>query len=247
MKKILPVFFLLLFIFSPAQIDTVFVYGPGGPAPAIKEIASHYNKKAASFVKVTAGPTPQWKNQAMQNAHVIYSGSEHMMTDFAQMMTQNALQMRTVYPLYKRQLGLLVRPGNPKKIKNIQDLAQPGLKIMVVQGSGLTGAWEDMLSHLPMKSFRAVRANITDFAANSGLAEKEWANGNADVWITWNIWQTRNRDAADFVHLPKRHRIYRDTGAALTEQGADHAAAKQFYEYLKSAEAKAVFLKWGWE
>ncbi len=115
MKKTLPVFSLLLFIFSPAQRDTVFVYGPGGPAPAIKEIALQYNKQPASFVKVTAGPTPQWKNQAMQNAHVIYSGSEHMMTDFAQMMTQNVLQMRTVYPLYKRQLGLLVPPRKSKK------------------------------------------------------------------------------------------------------------------------------------
>ncbi len=75
MKKIISVLSLLLFLFSYAQRDTVFVYGPGGPAPAIKEIASQYNKQAASFLKVTAGPTPQWKNQAMQNAHVIYSGS----------------------------------------------------------------------------------------------------------------------------------------------------------------------------
>ena len=59
------------------------VYGPGGPAPAMKEAAKAFEQKTGTHVVVTAGPTPEWIEQAKLDADLIYSGSETMMTDFA--------------------------------------------------------------------------------------------------------------------------------------------------------------------
>ena len=36
------------------------VYGPGGPAPAMKEAAKAFEQKTGTPVVVTAGPTPEW-------------------------------------------------------------------------------------------------------------------------------------------------------------------------------------------
>jgi hypothetical protein len=58
------------------------VYGPGGPAPAMKEAATEFEKKTGTHVDLTAGPTPTWIDHARQDADIIYSGSETMMSDF---------------------------------------------------------------------------------------------------------------------------------------------------------------------
>ncbi len=36
------------------------VYGPGGPAPAMKEAAKAFEQKTGTPVVVTAGPTSEW-------------------------------------------------------------------------------------------------------------------------------------------------------------------------------------------
>lgn len=66
---------------APAA-ETLKAYGPGGPAPAMKEAAQAFEKKTGAKVEVTAGPTPQWKDRAKADADLIFSGSEHMMADF---------------------------------------------------------------------------------------------------------------------------------------------------------------------
>jgi accessory colonization factor AcfC len=53
-------------------------YGPGGPAPAMRDAANVFGAKKGIRVKVTAGPTPTWKDQAINDADLIFSGSEHI-------------------------------------------------------------------------------------------------------------------------------------------------------------------------
>nr|GEU29190.1 chemoreceptor McpA-like [Tanacetum cinerariifolium] len=50
------------------------VYGPGGPAPAMKEAAAAFEHANGTKVTVTAGPTPSWIDHAKQDADIIYSG-----------------------------------------------------------------------------------------------------------------------------------------------------------------------------
>ena len=72
----------------PVQADAeqgavvLHVYGPGGPLPAMKEAAETFSKEKHVQVVVTGGPLPKWLHDAQQNADLIYSGSEEMMSDF---------------------------------------------------------------------------------------------------------------------------------------------------------------------
>lgn len=63
--------------------DAIDVYGPGGPAPAMKEAAEAFGAANKVTVKVVAGPTPQWVEKAKADADVVFSGAENMMSDFA--------------------------------------------------------------------------------------------------------------------------------------------------------------------
>lgn len=82
-------------------------------------MAGAFEKQTGEKVIVTAGPTNKWIEQAKQDADVIYSGSEHMMTDFVTAMNGD-IQESSITPLYLRPLSMLVRPGNPKRLNALK-------------------------------------------------------------------------------------------------------------------------------
>lgn len=227
---------------------TLKVYGPGGPAPAMKEAAKIFGEKKKVNVIVEAGPTAKWKEQALSDADVIYSGAEYMMTDFTQKDLSGLIDTATIQTLYLRPSAILVRPGNPKKIIGVKDLAKPGLKLLVVQGAGQTGMWEDVAGRSgSVKLVDAIRRNIGNVSANSADAKKLWTEDTSyDAWLIWTIWQKENPAAADLVATEPDHTVYRSTGVAITARSTRKALAKDFTEFLKSNEGRAIFTKFGW-
>lgn len=227
--------------------DTIYVYGPGGPAPAIKEAAIAFEKISQTKIKVIFGPTPQWLDKAKQNGDIIFTGSETMATDFA-LLLNKVIGINDFEPLYLRPLSLLVRPGNPKKIKGIQDIISSDIKIIVVNGSGLTGAWEDMIGRTGnLNLIKKLRKNIIFYATNSAEAKKYWIDHpDVDVWIIWNIWQVANPKLADIVKIEDEYAIYRDMSVGLTSFGKNKKSAQDFVKFLNSNEGEKIFSKWGW-
>ncbi len=227
--------------------DTVYVYGPGGPYPPIQEAAHRFSQRYGVAVVVTKGPTDRWLEEAKQRADVIYSGAEFMMQNFVWLL-DGRVDESTVKPLYLRPSGILVRKGNPKHIRGFEDLLRPGIRILVVNGAGQLGLWEDMAGRLgSLKTLRAFRKNIVYVAHNSAEAKNQWIhNPNLDAWLIWNIWQVANPDIADFVPVSKEYVIYRDCGVALTYKGEKNPYAKKFYDFLSTPEAAEIFRRWGW-
>ncbi|MCM2292506.1 substrate-binding domain-containing protein [Allorhizobium sp. BGMRC 0089] len=232
---------------APTLAAEIHVYGPGGPLPAIQEAAAAFEKSSGDKVIVTAGPTSQWIGMARNNADLIFSGSETMMSDFVKAM-DGQIKDADVVPLYLRPSTILVRPGNPDKITGLTDLFKPGHKVLVVNGAGQNGLWEDMAGRTgDIEKVKALRANIRTFAANSAEAKKIWTEDKSfDAWIIWNIWRVANPTLADVVEVEPDYRIYRDTAIVLTDRGASNASARAFSQFLQGSEAKAIFAKAGW-
>lgn len=232
---------------TAALADPLHVYGPGGPAPAMREAAETYTRTYGREVTVVAGPTPQWLANAKLDADVIFSGSETMMTDFVTAM-EGRIEAANVEPLYLRQAAILVRPGNPGTIEGLADLFEPGHRIVVVNGAGQDGLWEDMAGRAgDIRSVRALRKNIVLFAPNSAEARTAWvADPTLDAWIIWNIWQVANREVADLVEVEEPYRIYRDTGAVVTTLGREDSDSQKFLEFLQSPAGAEIFQRWGW-
>ncbi|HEX7533787.1 MAG TPA: extracellular solute-binding protein [Syntrophales bacterium] len=223
-------------------------YGPGGPAPAMREAAKAFGDKKGIRVEINAGPTPTWKDQSTKVADLIFSGSEYMMTDFVQKDLPGLIDTATIRTLYLRSSAILVRPGNPKRIKGVRDLARPGLRILVVQGAGQVGMWEDVAGRTGnVKLVDAVRRNIGFSAPNSAEAKKLWSSDlTYDVWLIWTIWQKESPASADLINTEPANTIYRSCGIAITNRSERKALAKEFADFLQSAEGQEIFLKWGW-
>jgi accessory colonization factor AcfC len=213
----------------------------------MKEAAAEFGTLYGVSVEVTAGPTGNWLAKAKQDADLIFSGAEYMMTDFIKAM-EGRIDESTVESLYLRPSAILVRPGNPKQIKTFEDLLKSGIKVLVVQGAGQAALWEDMAGRKgDIRTVRALRKNIASYAANSAEAKKAWIEDKAlDAWLIWNIWQIANKDLADLIPVSKDYRIYRDCGISLTQTGKEKDTARQFVAFLKSDAGRRIFAKWGW-
>ena len=234
---------------SAADRVTLHVYGPGGPAPAMKEAAQAFSALGQAEVQVVAGPTPQWVEKAREDADIVFSGAENMMADFARAMP-GRFDLREVEPLYLRPVAILVRPGNPKGIHGFRSLLRPGLKILTVAGAGQTGLWEDVAGRTgDIETVKAFRRNLVlPEAGNSALARDMWTQQpDIDAWLIWNIWQVANAKLADQVPVEPAFRIHRDTGVVLTTKGKQYNVARQFVDFLKSPEGQRIFAKWGWQ
>lgn len=235
-------------VFSHAALATqpLYVYGPGGPLPAMKEAAAAFGKQHRVDVIVTAGPTSKWIEAAKSNADLVFSGSEVMMSSFIKAMPQ--IDPATVKPLYLRAAAILVRPANPEHITGIADLLKPGHHILVVNGAGQQGLWEDVAGRTgSIADVQAFRANIAVSADNSAQARAAWIKDKAlDAWLIWTIWQKANPRLADQVPVQPDRAIYRDTGIALTKTGENRPEAKEFEHFLSSPAGEKIFAKWGW-
>jgi accessory colonization factor AcfC len=231
----------------PAGAEVLHVYGPGGPAPAMMEAAKVYKAQTGTDVRVVAGPTKEWIGKAQADADIVYSGAEHMMTDFVRDM-DGRIDRRTIDPLYLRVSNVLVRPGNPRRIRGLRDLMAPGRKVIVVQGAGQTGLWEDMAGRTgDVRMVRALRRNIVDFAATSADAKATWlADPSIDAWIIWGIWAKANPTIAEAVAVEPQFRVYRDTGTAMTIRGKAKPESARFLNFLRSPAGARIFAKWGW-
>jgi accessory colonization factor AcfC len=236
-----------LAISAPAGSQVLYVYGPGGPAPAMIEAARVFRAQTGTDVRVTAGPTKEWIEKAKGDADVLFSGAEHMMTDFVRDM-EGRIDERSIDPLYLRASSILVRPGNPRRIRGLRDLMVPGRKVMVVQGSGQAGLWEDMAGRTgDVGMVRALRRNIINYAPTSGDAKAKWiADQSIDAWIIWGVWEKANPAIADAVAVEPQFRIYRDAGTALTVQGRKKPESARFLSFLRSPVGARIFAKWGW-
>lgn len=232
---------------APAGAEVLHMYGPGGPAPAMMEAAKVYRAQTGTDVRVVAGPTKDWIGNARADADLVYSGAEHMMTDFVREM-DGQIDEQSIDPLYLRVSNILVRPGNPRRIRGLRDLMKPGRRVMVVQGSGQTGLWEDMAGRTgDVRLVRALRRNIVSNAATSADAKAKWiADPSIDAWIIWGVWEKANPTIADAIAVEPQFRIYRDTATALTVRGKIKPEAKAFLSFLRSAPGAAIFKKWGW-
>jgi accessory colonization factor AcfC len=237
----------LAFITGAGAAEPLRVYGPGGPLPAMREAAQAFGQAHGLEVQVTAGPTPAWIERARGDADLIFSGSETMMSDFIAAMPDQ-IRPETVMPLYLRPSTILVRPGNPARIAGVADLFRPGHRILVVNGAGQQGLWEDVAGRLgDIGHLRAFRSNIARVARNSAEARQAWIDDpTLDAWLIWNIWQVANPTLADQVAVEPEYRVHRDTGIVLTRRGSNRAEAREFVTFLSSPEGARIFARWGW-
>lgn len=247
MKKTL---FALSIIFTSCAQADIHLYGPGGPHTALQDAAKLYTEKTKIPVTVHYGPQAKWNEEAKEKADILFGASEQsalaIVRDHGERFDEKDIQ-----PLYLRKSILLVKKGNPKNIRGLEDLLKPGIGIIVNDGGGKsntsgTGLWEDIAGRKgDLKTVSGIRKNIVMFAPNSGTARNALENSDdADVWITWADWAASNPGIGDVVEIDSEYTIWRDLNIVVRKDA--NSDIRKFAEWLNSEEASPAFKKYGW-
>ena len=225
--------------------EPLHVYGPGGPAQAMVEAAKVFQAKTGTVVEITAGPSAKWVDKAKTNADLVYGGSEVMMSALSTEIPD--IDPNSITPLYLRGAAILVRKGNPAGFQGVADLLKSGHRILVVDGAGQQGLWEDVAGRLgDVASVRALRANIAVFAKNSGDAKKVWqSDPTIDAWLIWTIWQTANPNLADQVAV-ESERDFSRHGRCHDQTRRDAFRNGSLCRLPALWQGGSIFKKFGW-
>jgi accessory colonization factor AcfC len=238
---------LLLGVLSPAggEERILRLYGPGGPLAPMQECAELFARRHQVQVIVVAGPESRWLDQARKDADLIFGGAEYMLTQWAQKYP-GLIDEGSRTSLYVRPAAILVRPGNPKGIRSLADLARPGLNLLDVNGAGQVGLWEDLAGAQGL--IPALQKNIRVSVTTTAEAIEQWrSRPELDAWITFESWHHRLKEETEVVRLPVKQRLYRGTPIALASSTRQPELARMFVEFFKTPEAHALFRKWGWK
>ena len=226
-----------------ADVKKLRAYGPGGPLDPITECGRIFSNQEGIQVSVIGAPEEQWITQAQKDADVVFGGADYMLTELT-LKFPDFIDKSTRTELYSRDAVILVRRGNPKKIAEFKDLAQPGIKIVDVTGAGQVGLWEDIAS---LAGVADLQKQIALSVTSSAAAVSAWkADPSLDAWITFRTWQYRLPEATEIVEIDRKYRPSRATPIAIAKTSSDPALAQKFIDYLKSDAGKAIFQKWGY-
>jgi accessory colonization factor AcfC len=214
------------------------IYGPGGPYRVMQECAELFSRRSSIEVVVTKGVPESWIKDARVNADLIYGGAEYMLVE-CDKKYPGLIDMATIRKLYPRQIGIIVRRGNPKKILTLSDLGREGIKILDVQ-----------LEEMEIFQERALhgRGNIARSVVTGEDGRAAWlAAPELDAWITYRSWHRTMPSESEFIPITGTAEASRFTPVALAIRSTQRKTAEAFIRFLETDEAHKVFMKHGWE
>lgn len=216
---------------------TLRVYGPGGPHSVLDECADLFREKHGVNVVVARALPHDLDRKLREDGDIYYGGAECMLEDLDRR-NPGVLDMTSVEKLYPRRIGIIVRKGNPLQIKGVEDLNQEGV--------GLLDVKLENMRHFYGTS-AGLSSNIRRFVYTGRQGLDAWRSSpDIDAWVTYKSWHVRLENDADFVEISE-DRALRYTPVVLTRGTSRRQEALQFITFLKSAEARLVFEKHGWD
>ena len=190
-----------------------------------------------------------WKTQSVRYAQVnpAYTGA----------------RQQTVYPtpgiVTDSIVVLVVRPGNPKNIKDWSDLVKPGVTVVNPdpRSSG-SAKWNLLAAYSAQLSAGKTSAKAQDFLGtlishitvqptSGSLALASFIAGNGDVLLSYEddaLSAIAAGKAIQIVTPPTSFLI--ENPLALTKTGETNQAAKDFYSFLYSTAGQTIWAQQGY-
>ena len=222
--------------FSDTPTNSLRVYGPGGPHKVLEECAQLFTEKHGTEVIVKKALPHDLDDLVTKRGDIYYGGAPYMLEEFNNR-NPGVLNQDSVEHLYPRQIGIVVRKGNPYGIMGLECLTRDGVGLLDVKLENmrqLHGVFDDNIKNLESMVY----------TGRQGL--NEWlSNRDIDAWVTYRSWYFHLEDEAEFVEISKEKAL-RSTPIALTNHTRYPLEANNFIEFLKTDEAYKIFQKHGW-
>jgi ABC-type molybdate transport system substrate-binding protein len=193
----------------------------------------------------------------LAQADLLISDSQQVMTD-----ARNIGFTRSFGTLLATDtLTVVLPPGNPGKIRTLQDLARPGLRYLgIVPESGLSRHIQATLERMmldptfgpeyPARVYGNLINNYTDgTSATQAIAASPPAGDFAIVYHTNYLAAQQQRGARALLALPipPQFNPPAKTLAALTSKASNPGLVQQFIDFIRSPQAQRTWRQYGFQ
>ena len=149
-------------------------------------------------------------------------------------------------PLSRTAMVIIVPKGNPKGIKTLSDLAQPGLKLGVAHEEQSTLGW---LTAELLKSqglYEALKQNVVVNTPTADLLVTQLVAGGLDSAIVYEASTRKVTDRADIIVIPLPNAMATQT-YAISKSSTHRRLMERFLDRLRSTDGRGRFLNAGFE
>lgn len=213
--------------------------------PEMDELVKIYGERTGTRVAPVYGGSGEVLSQMelSRSGDVFVSGSPDFMIKARR---KGLVDLKTEKVLAWLVPAIIVRKGNPKNIRSLEDLARPGVAVGVGNPDSVcVGAYaveileKNKLTKRVVKNIKAVTSSCSSVAALIAMKK-------VDAVIGWRDFANWMPGEADVVPLnageiPRIAYV----SAAVSTNSKRRAAAEKFVRFLASKEARAVFEKHG--
>ena len=219
---------------------SIFVYCAAGVKEPVEEIARRFTAETGTKVEITYANSGQLLGQIeTTRTGDIYIPGDVGFADKAAAKKLTAGQPRAFcwfVPV------IYVRKGNPKGIREVADLAKPGVRLVLADRSAALGPIQEKLFKKNAVDEEALKKNlaaspptVTDVA----LAVKL---GSADAGIVWDALGGFAPDEAEPVAIPAEKNVIGKVTACALAGSRNRQGADAFLGYLLSEKGRAVLV-----
>ncbi len=146
---------------------------------------------------------------------------------------------------------IVVKKGNPKNIKSLEDLGNEGISLAFGDKNIAIGrTTEKILEKLKKDNPEAVKRienNIKVRCATVNQVVLYVENGNVDSGICWKSNALQSKDKVDIVKIDPKYNVIKTIPVGILSFTKDKEDATMFYNFVLSDEGKNIFKKYGFE
>ncbi len=219
------------------------VFSAGAVAPPLQDAIAAFEKKTGVVIRLTAGkPENLLKSIALRKrGDVISCGAEYVHDEAED---RGLLVKGTRRSLGYRRSVIITQEGNPRGIRRLEDLCEPGTRVGTATGGCLKGVWDDVCSKAGLTE--RIRPNIVEHADACGSLMALIHQDKADAVFGWNAFKNVWPDTCEVVEMPRELQVFRSTAAQVVTYTRDSELSKRFIEYLISPEGRRIYSENGW-
>ncbi len=227
---------------APTGTSSVMVYSGAGMRKPMDEIGTVFEQKYGVAVNYNYAGS----NTLLSQIELTQEGDVYM--PGATMYIETAKEKGFVD--YEQNVAyhvpvIAVPEGNPANITCLEDLTTPGVK--VVLGDPKAAACGKIAKQILEKNgiFDAVDANVIACAATVNELVVYTCMGTTDASIIWKASLVGTENETDTIEIPKEQNIIKIIPIGTLTFSESQNMAKQFVDFVTSAEGKAIFEKHG--
>jgi molybdate transport system substrate-binding protein len=133
-----------------------------------------------------------------------------------------------------------VAKGNPKGLRDVADLARPGLKLALADENSSIGRLQEDLFKKSGADAEAIRKNKVFSPATVTEVALAVKLGTADAGLIWDALGSLYPDEAEAVRIPPEKNVVGKVAACALASSSNPRAAAAFVEHLASEKGREV-------